>query len=106
MRPLQEKIEFGGANHRVQMQQKFQAPADKLDDDGAIYLGVIVEYFGVIPHAWLVKEEKVIERTPHHEGKQLYFGMEVDRKEYMQKQKNNTRRHDMFDLYVFDGMGI
>ena len=77
-----------------------------LDDDGAIYLGVIVEYFGVIPHAWLVKEEKVIERTPHHEGKQLYFGMEVDRKEYMQKQKNNTRRHDMFDLYVFDGMGI
>ena len=29
MRPLQEKIEFGGANHRVQMQQKFllEAPA-------------------------------------------------------------------------------
>tara|TARA_B100001093_G_scaffold500449_1_gene550924 strand:- start:272 stop:1177 length:906 start_codon:yes stop_codon:yes gene_type:complete len=102
---VKEGVIFRSINNNSQVTGQSKRCYDNVlfgPSDATIYLGVIVESFGVIPHAWLVQEGKVLEMTPNHEGRQLYFGVPVDREEYVKRKTENTRQHDMFDVYVLD----
>ena len=52
------------------------------DFSGTIYIGWVATPIP-IPHAWLVRGETVIERTPNFGAEYVYFGVPIDRLEYM-----------------------
>ena len=53
------------------------------DFSGTIFVGWVIVGGIPLPHAWLVSDQTVIERTPNFEGEYVYFGVPVDKQEYM-----------------------
>ena len=69
-------------------------------NDATIYLGVVIDRVAT-PHAWLMdKEDNLIELTPRYDGLQLYFGVPIERKTYMERSKENVKGCSIWDLYL------
>ena len=76
------------------------------DFSGTIYIGWVATPIP-IQHAWLVDGERVIERTPNFLGEYVYFGVPIDRREYLSAY--STTEHtgkSVLDVYAKANMYI
>ena len=82
-----------------------------VDFSGTIYIGWVLfppannkdssSYQGFcIPHAWLVKNGSVIERTPNFEGTYVYFGVPIDHAEYSERYNKKPSYLSVLETYT------